>query len=106
LYFLVWSLIESDRSRFSLPSCIRFEYLWCSTIRRFIESSSDFLDFLDSSIWSSRCRRLLHPVSPELAKDRLSAPPIRCRCSRQTPVLPWTESFHILRRQEAATFTT
>jgi hypothetical protein len=72
LHSIVWEFISRDRSHFSLLAFVHFEFLSASSIRRFVESASDFLDLFDSSIWSSVSHRLTLSVSPDASNDRVA----------------------------------
>jgi hypothetical protein len=77
LYEVLWDFVDQDRSNFNLLSFVRFEYLSSSTIRRFIDSVSSFLDLFNSSIWSRLSSRLLLGVSTEVPNDRVAVSEVR-----------------------------
>jgi hypothetical protein len=64
LYELIWEFIEADRSYFALIQFVQFEFVSTDIARRFIESGCEFLDMIDSSIWSSVGHRFIQNVSP------------------------------------------
>jgi hypothetical protein len=71
LYNIIWELVEIDRSYFSLLEFVQFEFVSTDIAARFIQSSHDLIDFLNSSIWMSLGRRFIHPISPSNSNCRL-----------------------------------
>jgi hypothetical protein len=71
LYEMVWSLVEGDRSYFSLLQFVRFEFVLRAIAERFIESAKDFIKVVNLSIWSSLDRRFVQEVRPSTANYRM-----------------------------------
>jgi hypothetical protein len=71
LYEHIWSLVESDRSHFSLVQFIKFEFVSAGVASRFIEAGLEFVDLIDSSIWLSLGRRFVQEVVPSGNDDRV-----------------------------------
>jgi hypothetical protein len=72
LYLVVCAFIDRNKSYFSFLSFVRLEYLFASSILRFVESATDFLNFFNSSICSSVGRHLILPVLLEISSDRIA----------------------------------
>jgi hypothetical protein len=59
LYEMIWKLIKDDGRHFCLIQFIRFEFVSKSIADRFIVEGVDFIDLIDSLIWSTLGRRFV-----------------------------------------------
>jgi hypothetical protein len=71
LYELIWELVERDRQYFTLLQFVRFEFVSTRIAAQFIERASEFVEFVDSSIWSSLGRRFIQQVLPSTPNHRV-----------------------------------
>jgi hypothetical protein len=70
-YEVVSELVEFDRQFFRLLEYVEFEFVSREIASRFIESSRQFLDLIDLSIWSNLGRRFIHEITASRSNERL-----------------------------------
>jgi hypothetical protein len=84
---LISDLVLRDENRFSLFECVEFEFLSSDAASRFIELACQFVELLNSSIFSRLGRRFILPVSPASKNSRVASEPGReLKLKRDSPL--------------------